>query len=297
MNRLKQIYLNEVFKPFIMEMFFEIVENESTYNPNFKRESFFDKLYNYPLINKSVSSLFTIEDRPAGFTFFSSTDREGYLVYIYLKEEYRRGGIASGVLTSSLRKCVDIGLNRVSLDVRAENENALKLYQRNGFKPVNNLVSFRNESNSFYTNNIKNCRVEDQDKFTFQPLYRMICSSMDNLIENKPANKIENRPWERKLSILLKKIEDDNVSVKIIKTLDGRPSGYIIYEVKSYTIIIYDISCNSEIVLQEALSLILQKEKIIQSCFFYGEDRICEYFKNSGFFRDIKQIEMNRKII
>ena len=47
--------------------------------------------------------------------------------------EYRRGGIGATLLAACLRKAASKGITRVELTARADNANAIRLYERMGF--------------------------------------------------------------------------------------------------------------------------------------------------------------------
>ncbi len=281
MNNIKYQRLDEVFKPFIHEKFYSILQDECIKNPAFNISGFFEKLYSYPLINKELSTVYYYKDTPAGFQLFSTTQNQVYLIYIYTALSYRSKGLAKSVLKKFIAELNEKGYKKLILDVRKDNNEAVSLYKSLGFINSADLVSFRNESNSFYRNKITDTNISTHDKYTFQPLFRSICSP-------------HNRPWERRLFILLKKIEEPQITIKVIKDNSNTVKGYIIYEIKDYTLYLIDIYTDTTERLCEALTLIINDQKIVRSCLFYSDDPICLRFEEAGFFPDIKQIEMTK---
>lgn len=61
---------------------------------------------------------------------------EGYISNVAVSPEYRRQGIADGIISGLCRICDELNLSFVTLEVRASNEAAISLYQKHGFEPV-----------------------------------------------------------------------------------------------------------------------------------------------------------------
>ena len=60
----------------------------------------------------------------------------GQITNVAVRTDYRRQGVASRLLLQMLSHAVDIGMTALSLEVRASNESAQRLYERFGFRSV-----------------------------------------------------------------------------------------------------------------------------------------------------------------
>jgi mycothiol synthase len=68
----------------------------------------------------------------------------GYTEDIAVRRPYRRRGLASSLLSQSLQKLKDLGMNEAGLGVDTDNPNgALQLYQRVGFNAVKRSAAFQ----------------------------------------------------------------------------------------------------------------------------------------------------------
>lgn len=82
------------------------------------------------------------DDRLVGFVTFSTeqgsyeqtTDR-GLIHDIYVRPEYRDQGVGSQLLSSAERKLEAEGVDRVSLEMLADNDAARRFYERHGYSP------------------------------------------------------------------------------------------------------------------------------------------------------------------
>ena len=71
-----------------------------------------------------------------GYAGLAVVAGEGYIDNVAVREEYRRQGIAQDLLTVFLRFGTAHGLRFLSLEVRASNEPAKRLYMKHGFAQV-----------------------------------------------------------------------------------------------------------------------------------------------------------------
>jgi mycothiol synthase len=69
--------------------------------------------------------------------------RRGYTEDIAVRKPWRQRGLASALLADSLRALQERGLSEAALGVDAANPGALALYQRLGFKPVSEWITYR----------------------------------------------------------------------------------------------------------------------------------------------------------
>lgn len=61
---------------------------------------------------------------------------EGYISNVAVKETERRSGVGSQLVDAMMRRCEALSLLFVTLEVRASNEPAIRLYDRFSFVPV-----------------------------------------------------------------------------------------------------------------------------------------------------------------
>jgi ribosomal-protein-alanine N-acetyltransferase len=106
------------------------VEAESFTNP-WTRE-----MYTWELQNRSVCHIYvarTSRCRVAGFCAFWLVFDEIHINNVAVRPEYRGRGIGTAILQHVLNEGRRLGATRATLEVRASNENARRLYERMGF--------------------------------------------------------------------------------------------------------------------------------------------------------------------
>lgn len=70
-----------------------------------------------------------------GFSGLMYTGQEGHITNIAVHPDYLRLGIASKMLVVTMKQAISLGVTAVTLEARASNNAAQKLYQRFGFAP------------------------------------------------------------------------------------------------------------------------------------------------------------------
>lgn len=85
-----------------------------------------------PLLYPAYTAL--LGGQPAGFACFMRTHTTADLRLIAVDPNFRRQGIARGLLSHSLRSLAGQGATRCLLEVRAGNQAALALYKAAGFQ-------------------------------------------------------------------------------------------------------------------------------------------------------------------
>ena len=106
------------------------VEAESFTNP-WTRD-----MYAWELQNRSVCHIFVVrtDDCPvAGFCAFWLVVDEIHINNLAMRPRFRTQGIGSALLTRVLDEARALGARRATLEVRASNEGARRLYERFGF--------------------------------------------------------------------------------------------------------------------------------------------------------------------
>lgn len=86
----------------------------------------------YMLARESTVS----SDDVFGFAFYSLIDKEGELLFIYIPEKHRKHGRAKKLLSESSLRLATKGMDKLSLEVRASNEGAIKLYKHLGYDTI-----------------------------------------------------------------------------------------------------------------------------------------------------------------
>jgi ribosomal-protein-alanine N-acetyltransferase len=106
------------------------VEDESFTNP-WTRE-----MYAWELQNRSVCHIYVVRTADclvAGFCAFWLVFDEIHINNIAMRPRFRGLGIGSALLHHILREARGLGARRATLEVRASNQPAMRLYERLGF--------------------------------------------------------------------------------------------------------------------------------------------------------------------
>jgi ribosomal-protein-alanine N-acetyltransferase len=106
------------------------VEHESFTNP-WTRE-----MYSWELQNRSVCHIFVVrtpECAVAGFCAFWLVFDEIHINNLAVRPELRGRGIGTALLHHVIAEAATLGARRATLEVRASNEGARRLYERLGF--------------------------------------------------------------------------------------------------------------------------------------------------------------------
>ena len=106
------------------------VEAESFTNP-WTRE-----MYAWELQNRSVCHIYvarTAACRVAGFCAFWLVFDEIHINNVAIRPEYRGRGMGTAVMHHVLAEAARLGARRATLEVRASNTGAIRLYERLGF--------------------------------------------------------------------------------------------------------------------------------------------------------------------
>ena len=114
-------------------------------------EKIFDgyKVYEYDLCGRKL----VVENgKMAGHVGMSFFCGEGYITNVAVRENYRKRGIGTGLIETLLSFAKDKELEFVSLEVRASNNAAIKLYKKCGFELIG-------ERKNFYTGPTENALI------------------------------------------------------------------------------------------------------------------------------------------
>jgi ribosomal-protein-alanine N-acetyltransferase len=125
------------------------VEAESFTNP-WTRE-----MYAWELQNRSVCHIYivrTSECRVAGFCAFWLVFDEIHINNVAMRPQFRGMGMGTALLTHALAAARQLGAKRATLEVRASNDAARRLYERLGFY----VAATRR---SYYTNPVEDALI------------------------------------------------------------------------------------------------------------------------------------------
>ncbi len=106
------------------------VEAESFTNP-WTRE-----MYDWELRNRSVCHIYVVRTDDcavAGFCAFWFVFDEIHINNVAMRPQFRGHGLGSTLLRHALAEAARLGARRATLEVRASNDGALRLYERLGF--------------------------------------------------------------------------------------------------------------------------------------------------------------------
>ncbi|MDE5587047.1 MAG: ribosomal protein S18-alanine N-acetyltransferase [Bacilli bacterium] len=76
------------------------------------------------------------ENKIVGFINYDILYERAELIYIAVLEEYQKEGIGSQLLEYMIGECENQQLENITLEVSVENQKAIRLYQKFGFKKV-----------------------------------------------------------------------------------------------------------------------------------------------------------------
>lgn len=107
------------------------VENEDFELNMFLNELNIDKPINSPY---SINVVYRINDLIIGYLNYSIIYEKAEINNIFILEQYRNQGIGSKLIEYLLEKCKIC--ENITLEVRKDNEKALRLYKKYGFKEV-----------------------------------------------------------------------------------------------------------------------------------------------------------------
>ncbi|WP_297073919.1 ribosomal protein S18-alanine N-acetyltransferase [Thermococcus sp.] len=77
-------------------------------------------------------------------------DLEGHIMSIAVDKYYRGNGIGSALLTEAIERLIARGARYIGLEVRVSNENAIRLYERFGFKKVKRIIGYYSDGEDAY---------------------------------------------------------------------------------------------------------------------------------------------------
>ena len=59
-----------------------------------------------------------------------------YLIFLAIHEKYRKLGLGTSLITKAEKTAIDSGMKKIKLEVRKLNRNAIRFYEKNGYKYI-----------------------------------------------------------------------------------------------------------------------------------------------------------------
>ena len=241
-------------------------------------------------VKNNVSFILYDNNEPIGLFFGAIRGNKGYIPSMMVIKKYRNKGYGQILLQKGISLLFENNCRIINLDVFQGNNKAINLYLKLGFKITNEIINFRNENNSFYTNKKYNdYDIMKVDNFTYHFLYRTF---HDN-----------NEPWQKNLYSINLKIKNEEYKLFLLKKNNNQTKGYIVASMDNNIIYINDIGLKEEdynlfsFFLSSVLNIFAKNIKIILANNFYINNPFCKLFKLNGFYIDIKQYEMEKKLV
>ena len=126
-----------------------LIQDEKKYNENIKEDykldnwypnlidkdnnQLFIAVYNNEIVGYAYVKIITSSDSPEIYT-------EASISGIYIKENYRRQGIATKLINEAKKWCINKGVSYLKLNVLEGNRTALNLYKKLGFNDFSRVL-------------------------------------------------------------------------------------------------------------------------------------------------------------
>ena len=80
----------------------------------------------------------------------TSAPKEARILILTVLEEHRKKGIGGTLLKTFIKECYAKNLNIINLEVKVENEDAIRFYNRHGFTIIKTLADYYAEGKNAY---------------------------------------------------------------------------------------------------------------------------------------------------
>jgi len=138
---IKEVETNEELKK-CNEFLNKLIQDEKKYNDNINDEITIDNYYEKVYNNEDNKLFVAVDNEIIGYIFIKISNpvqnaelyKEAFIDAIYVDENNRNKGIASSLLEKAKEYSKEIGAKKISINVIKDNEVALKLYYKLGFK-------------------------------------------------------------------------------------------------------------------------------------------------------------------
>ena len=119
---------NIIIEPFSIKHIEDVTEIHSNVMDGWSMKSLISDLAN----TSTMSFVATYHGRAVGFCSYLVTD-DAELVFICTHPSYRKQGIGEKLLRDTIINEIPVGITKIVLEVRSQNEAALALYKKMGF--------------------------------------------------------------------------------------------------------------------------------------------------------------------
>ncbi len=254
-------------------------------------ESFRQNLVNLN-IKTELSFLIKDEGIPMGLFLGTSRGNKGYISSIGVAKNQRKQGYGQILLEKGLSIMENNGCRKIRLEVLDDNENAISLYLKSGFRVSNTIFNYSCENSVIFNDMAdENYTLGESDSFSFQILYNSFHKA--------------GLPWQRSLSGIYSRIESKKAKLFILRHFNST-EGYVVTSMDNGTINLEDTGLKNYSAenLGILLSLIIrntandspQNGLNIISNNNYKNDPLCPAVEKLGFNVYIRQLEMEKRL-
>jgi ribosomal protein S18 acetylase RimI-like enzyme len=107
-----------------------------------RRGNFEDEFFNRSNpFEKDASILLYYNEQIVGFIMIMLMEKDGFVNGIGIHPDFRRRGLGKALMLSSMKRAAKNGMKTMILEVDIDNDQAIKLYQRVGFKKIHGSIS------------------------------------------------------------------------------------------------------------------------------------------------------------
>lgn len=116
-----------------------LLEFETCFVPPISSRNIDLDLYSEKLYNNAIFILEKDNEKNIGFISMYVNDeinKIAYLIFLAIHEKYRKLGLGKELITKAEKTAIDSGMKKMKLEVRKLNINAIRFYERNGYKYI-----------------------------------------------------------------------------------------------------------------------------------------------------------------
>ena len=118
----------------------------------------FDDFWNYNILKEELESenskyiIAKLDDEIIGFAGIKLVMDEADIMNIVTKKSYRNQGIGTLLLENLISICQNLNLSSISLEVNEDNQTAIHLYKKLGFKEIGIRKNYYKNKNGIIMN-------------------------------------------------------------------------------------------------------------------------------------------------
>ena len=142
LTQISEIYINPMTEDDIEEV---VKIEEAAYGPHhWAKSSFYDEMSN------NLAKYYTAKTPAGELVGYAGTWHiidEGHITTIAVKKDYLRNHIGEAIIHKILEDCYENGVKYLTLEVRASNIPAIKLYEKYGFQSLGTRKGYYQDNN------------------------------------------------------------------------------------------------------------------------------------------------------